>query len=133
MKRRHRPLLTMALVAASTLAAGALPVQAAAAEGPALAVDLTADRYPISPDIYGMNFADPTLLAELELPVDRWGGNATTRFNYLNDTSNRASDWFFENIPNEVADPSALPEGSTSNQFVEKDLAAGADTIMTVR
>ena len=32
--------------------------------------------------IYGMNFADEALAAELRLPVRRWGGNATTRYNW---------------------------------------------------
>src|SRR5512144_1894007 len=52
--------------------------QAASMAGPALAVDAAADQHPISPDIYGLNFADPKLAAELRLPVDRWGGNRTT-------------------------------------------------------
>lgn len=108
------------------------PTAAQAASGPALSVDMSAGQHPISRYIYGMNFADAALAKELNLPVDRWGGNATTRYNYLLDTANRASDWYFENIPNDVADPSALPDGSTADQFVEKDEAAGSDTIMTV-
>ena len=50
-------------------------------------VDAGAGRHPISPYIYGMNFADESLAAELRLPVRRWGGNATTRYNWQNDTS----------------------------------------------
>ncbi len=126
--RRSRP--TSALLAAI---AGLVmsPAHAHAADD-ALTVDPSADHHPISRDVYGMNFADAALAQELRLPVDRWGGNATTRYNYLNDTSNRASDWYFENIPNDVADPSKLPDGSSSDVFVEKDRAAGSDTIMTV-
>ena len=52
-----------------------------------------------------MNFADEALAAELRLPVRRWGGNATTRYNWQTDTSNHASDWYFENIPNDNAEP----------------------------
>ena len=52
-----------------------------------------------------MNFADEALAAELRLPVRRWGGNATTRYNWQNDTTNTGSDWYFENIPNDNADP----------------------------
>jgi hypothetical protein len=134
MQRRRRTPLRMAAVAAITAGTGiaALPAQARAADGPALAVDPTAGRHPISRYVYGINFADASLSKELKLPVDRWGGNATTRYNYLNDTSNRASDWYFENIPNDVSDPSALPDGSSADQFVEKDRAAGTKTIMTV-
>jgi hypothetical protein len=104
----------------------------AAGTGPALSVDVGADRHAISPYIYGMNFADEGLAAELHLPVRRWGGNATTRYNWQNDTSNRASDWYFENIPNTNPNPSQLPNGSASDQFVDQDRRTGAKTLLTV-
>src|SRR5207248_7449568 len=69
------------------------------AAGPALAVDGSADRHAISPDIYGLNFADSSLAAELALPVDRWGGNTTDTYNWRLHSSNLGNDWFFENIP----------------------------------
>lgn len=99
--------------------------------GPDLRVDASADRHPISPHIYGMNFADETLAAELRLPVRRRGGNAQTRYNWQNDTSNRASDWFFENIPNDNDNPDALPNGSDADRFVEQDRRTGSQTILT--
>ncbi|MBX7247329.1 MAG: hypothetical protein K1X53_17680, partial [Candidatus Sumerlaeaceae bacterium] len=43
--------------------------------GPALGVNAAASRKPISPYIYGMNFTDESLAAELRLPVRRRGGN----------------------------------------------------------
>jgi Glycoside hydrolase family 44 len=134
MQRSRRVPVRATAVAAIVVGAGAamVPAHARAADGPALVVDRTVDRHPISRYIYGINFADASLAKELGLPVDRWGGNATTRYNYRNDTSNRASDWYFENIPNEVSDPSALPDGSSADQFIEKDRAAGTKTIMTV-
>ncbi|MEO8605714.1 MAG: glycoside hydrolase family 44 protein [bacterium] len=100
--------------------------------GPALQIDAAAARHSISPYIYGMNFADEGLAAELRLPVRRWGGNATTRYNWQTDTSNRASDWYFENIPNDNANPGALPDGSSSDQFVESNRRVGADTLLTI-
>jgi hypothetical protein len=100
--------------------------------GPALQVNAAAGRRAISPFIYGMNFADEGLAAELRIPVRRWGGNATTRYNWRTDTSNRASDWYFENIPNDNANPAALPNGSSSDQFVESNLDAGAETLLTM-
>ncbi|SDY38601.1 Cellulose binding domain-containing protein [Micromonospora pattaloongensis] len=132
---RHRPVRTLAL--ASLLTAGATlvaatPAPARGAAAPALAVDVTADRHPISPHIYGMNFADEALADELDLPVRRWGGNATTRYHYRYDTTNRASDWFFENIAEANDAPEALPDGSTTDRFVEQDRRTGTDTILTV-
>jgi hypothetical protein len=132
MQCSRKVLVRATAVVAIVAGAGVTGVPAHAADGPALTVDPAAGRHPISRYIYGMNFADASLAKELKLPVDRWGGNATTRYNYRNDTSNRASDWYFENIPNDVSDPSALPDGSSADQFVEKDRAAGTKTIMTV-
>ena len=50
--------------------------------GPVLSIDAGAGRHPISDDIYGMNYADEDLAAELHLPVRRWGGNSTSRYNW---------------------------------------------------
>ncbi|MBQ0986229.1 cellulose binding domain-containing protein [Streptomyces sp. F63] len=109
-----------------------LPATAAAAVGPALTVDATAAGHSISPYIYGMNFADKDLASDLRLPVHRWGGNHTTRYNFRNDTTNRASDWYFENIPNDNPDPGSLPNGSETDRFVEQNRATGTQTILTV-
>lgn len=100
--------------------------------GPALSVDAAAERRPIPPLVYGMNFADESLARELRVPVNRWGGNATTRYNWQLDVSNRASDWFFENIPNDNAHPADLPDGSSSDRFVEANIAAGSQTLLTI-
>lgn len=100
--------------------------------GPQLSIDLTADRRPISPEIYGINYADETLATVLNLPVRRWGGNATTRYNWQNDTSNRASDWFFENIPEENEAPEQLPNGSSADRFVEQDRRTGTKSLLTM-
>lgn len=91
----------------------------------------TVQRF-ISPDIYGINFASEALARDLRLPVRRWGGNAVTRYNWQNDTSSRASDWFFENISNPNSNPGALPNGSSSDQFVEQDRRTGTKTIITI-
>ncbi len=109
----------------------ASPVAASAENGPALAVDVTAGRHAISRDIYGMNFASEDLAAALRLPVRRWGGNATTRYNYALDETNRGSDWFFENVPGN-ADPAGLPNGSETDTFVDQDRRTGTDSILTV-
>ncbi|MEP7356236.1 MAG: glycoside hydrolase family 44 protein, partial [Anaerolineales bacterium] len=100
--------------------------------GPALSVNAAAGLHSISPDIYGLNFADPALAADIDLPVNRWGGNATTRYNWQLDISNRASDWFFENIDNDNAQPEQLPNGSASDQFVDQNAATGSATLLTV-
>ena len=87
--------------AASTLAAGLAAPSAvlAASPGPALAVNGGADHRPISPYIYGMNFASAGLANQLDLPVDRWGGNTTDTYNWKIGSSDTGNDYYFENIP----------------------------------
>jgi hypothetical protein len=99
---------------------------------PALYIDAAADRHAINPHIYGMAFASSELARDLRLPVNRWGGNATTRYNYRLDVSNRAADWFFQNIPNDVANVALLPRGSAADAFVRDNRANGSDTLMVM-
>lgn len=97
-----------------------------------LQVDANAGLRAISPEIYGLNFADPALAADIRLPVNRWGGNATTRYNWQNDTSNRASDWYFENIPADNPNPGNLPNGSSADQFISDNRATNTQTLLTI-
>lgn len=95
-------------------------------------VDPTADRRPVSRMIYGVNFASASALARVGYPVQRWGGNATTRYSWQDDVSNRASDWFFYNIPDDNPAPQNLPHGSSADRFIDAARAAGAEPIITV-
>jgi PKD repeat protein len=97
-----------------------------------LSIDAGAERHPIRPGIYGMNFADEQLASDLRLSVRRRGGNSTSRYNWQNDTYNTGSDWYFENIREDTPDSSALPDGSAADLFVEQDRRTGAKTILTV-
>jgi len=87
-----------AVLSLAVLAFAGVPALAAAVPGPALTVDATAVGHEISPGIYGMNGADPALAAELDLPVDRWGGNDKERYNWRIATKNTGRDYFFENV-----------------------------------
>lgn len=98
--------------------------------GPALGVDTSRDRRPISPYIYGMANPDPALFQELSLPMSRWGGNQTTTYNWRIDTYNTGFDWYFENISQ--SSPESLPNGSSVNQFIERSLAAGTKPLITM-
>jgi hypothetical protein len=106
----------------------------AAEPGPRLSIDASAPGWGISPYIYGVNFGPEENIAayfqELAIPVRRWGGNATTRYNWKLDASNRAADWYFENLPD--SDGANLPDSSVFNRFHEQDVATGVDTIVTV-
>ncbi len=103
---------TAALVAATlgvptigaTAPAGAAPaydeaaVPAKAAKGPKLTVDLKKGKHRISPLIYGVNFAEPGFAKDVDLPVNRWGGNSTETYNWQVRGANHGLDWFFENF-----------------------------------
>jgi hypothetical protein len=104
-----------------------------AVAGPSLAIDVGASRHAISDDIYGINLLEDEVLAkELRLPVRRWGGNATTRYNWQNDTTNVGFDWYFENIAQDNPNPATLPDGSAADRFVEKNKRTSTRSLMTV-
>lgn len=100
------------------------PTSPPAVTGPSISVDAAANRHPISTDIYGINWADETLAADLRLPVNRWGGNSTTRYNWQNNTHNTGSDWYFENIVRGADD--------TSDQFVQRNNRTNTASLITV-
>ena len=102
----------------------------AASAGPALSVDAGQPTHPIDPLIYGMNFFSLDGKAEKAsgMTVDRFGGDATSRYNYVLDTTNSASDWFFENSTGTTGQQET---GQFNTQFLA-DRAAGVKTMNTV-
>ena len=95
-------------------------------------IDPAADRRPVSRLVYGVNFASAEALARVGYPVQRWGGNATTRYSWQDDVSNRANDWFFYNVPDDNPSPQELPHGSSADRFIDQARAAGAEPLITV-
>src|SRR5581483_10063610 len=106
------------------------------ASGGSLAVDVAADNHPISPYVYGMSFADPTLAAQIALPLDRNGGNTTDTYNWKTDTWNTGADWYFENIPgcwNDADGWCASPPPDPSTRYragIQADRDVGAKTLL---
>ncbi len=85
---------------------------AMAQTGPALSIDANANRHPISPDVYGINFywslpdpTDPSFPAaaaaaqSIRATARRWGGDTTSTYHWQLDVANIANDWFFEELP----------------------------------
>jgi hypothetical protein len=99
------------------------PTPPSPTSGPALSVDAAADRHAISPYIYGINHASEELAIAVRLPVRRWGGNSTSRFNWEIDVHNTGSDWYFENIPD-------TPD--TVDSIVEQDRRTGTESLLTM-
>jgi sugar lactone lactonase YvrE len=92
-------------------------------------VDLNQARKPISPYIYGLNFATESFANELNLPLRRWGGNLTTRYNWQTGNTNHGSDWFFHN--NAAFDP-YTGAAQTAEQWIAENQSTGAKSLLTL-
>jgi hypothetical protein len=105
-----------------------LPLPASAQNPPVtISVDANANRRPINPGIYGVAHATTAQLLDLNSPVNRNGGNNTTRYNWQLNADNRGSDWYFQSI----ADSSAAA-GGRGDSFVAGARAANAMPMLTV-
>jgi hypothetical protein len=105
--------------------AAAISLQAQAAI--TIAVDVSANRHPINPNIYGVAHATTAELSDLNSPLNRNGGNNTTRYNWQLNADNRGNDWYYESI----ADASATP-GERGDTFVASSRAANAQAMLTI-
>lgn len=117
-----------------TIALGCLASFAAAAQQapPTLAVDASASVHPISPYVYGINeYADNGLASIMRIPLRRFGGDATTSYNWQIDVSNSAADWYFINGAQYSGTPS-LPNGSSFDLFHEGNLQTGTLSLGTI-
>jgi len=94
----------------------------ATASGPALTVDVGTPTNPsenphtISPYVYGVNgYGMDSTSEKIANPgLVRWGGDATSRYNYQNNMTNSASDWYFENF---LGGGTMFPNASSSSNF----------------
>jgi hypothetical protein len=103
----------------------------ALAQNPAttINVDVSLNRHPIHPNIYGIAYGDARDMATLNAPLNRWGGNATSRYNWQIDAHSAAADWYFETY----SDGSGTPGGS-ADAFVATTRSAhnGAEPMFTI-
>src|SRR5207249_11928343 len=89
--------------------------------------DATVNRHPINPNIYGVAHATTTQLNDLNCPLNRNGGNNTTRYNWNLNADNRGSDWYFESI----GDTSSAA-GERGDTFISNAKAAGAQAMVSI-
>jgi hypothetical protein len=106
----------------------ALPLHAAAQDAQVVInVDAAAGLRPINPQIYGVAYGNAATLRDLNVTLNRQGGNNTSRYNWQLNADNRGNDWYFESI----GDVSATP-GERGDGFFAMSRTAGAQAMLTV-
>lgn len=73
--------------------AGLLAATSAFAQTVTVNVDASAGRHAINPEVYGVAHADAASLADLNVPLNRYGGNNTSRYNWQQNADKRGFDW----------------------------------------
>ncbi len=110
---------------ANSTSVSATPVSSSASVH--VTVDVLTDRHPISPYVYGGAYPqNASTITDSGLSVVRWGGNATSTYNWQLQTDNADNDWYFEDFNySEIGD-------SDSAKFIEDVKAAGSNPLMTM-
>jgi hypothetical protein len=93
-----------------------------------ITVDAAANRRPINPLIYGVNFAGSNDLRAMNVPLNRSGGNGTSRYNWKTNASNHASDWYFQSLEQEGGSAA----GAAGDRFIRQSVDGGADPMITI-
>jgi hypothetical protein len=90
-------------------------------------IDALTNRHSISTYIYGCAYPkDAPTISDGGLTVVRWGGNATSRYNWKTFTYNAANDWYFEDFGyTEIGD-------ADSSKYIQDVKAAGSNPLMTM-
>jgi hypothetical protein len=111
--------------------AAAMAPRASGQTAPTLTVDAAGNPHPISPDIYGLaNYGlDANFAKEIQVPNIRWGGDATTRYNWQVDSSNAGFDWYFMGGNGETT---VTPSGSADTMINTYKAASNAKTLLTI-
>ncbi|HLA78983.1 MAG TPA: glycoside hydrolase family 44 protein [Vicinamibacteria bacterium] len=106
---------------------GLLAAVSALAQTVTVNVDTSAGRRAINPEIYGVAHADAASLTDLTVPLNRYGGNNTSRHNWLQNADNRGFDWYFESVPLGPGTP-----GEEADTFIATSRQGGAEPMMTI-
>src|SRR5579864_2187567 len=90
-------------------------------------IDALGNRHAISPYVYGGSYPkDAPTITDSGLTVVRWGGNATSRYNWKTFTNNAAADWYFEDFGYaEIGDGDSV-------KYIQDVKAAGSNPLMTM-
>ncbi|HVV49800.1 MAG TPA: glycoside hydrolase family 44 protein [Polyangia bacterium] len=96
-----------------------------------IVVDASSQLTPISPAIYGVTFNSDDSMKVAGL--NRWGGDATSSYNWKIDVSNSGGDWNCANYKGRFTSPTPDASlSSSSDQFVHYNMGQHVDTLMTI-
>jgi hypothetical protein len=92
-----------------------------------VAIDALSNRHAISKYVYGGAYPqDAPTITDSGLSVVRWGGDATSRYNWKLFTYNSANDYYFEDFGySEIGDTDSV-------KYIEDVKAAGSNPLMTM-
>jgi hypothetical protein len=90
-------------------------------------LDVLTNRHPISSYVYGGAYPqDASTITDSGMTVVRWGGNATSRYNWKTFTYNAANDWYYEDFGyTEIGD-------GDSAKYIRDVKAAGSNPLFTM-
>lgn len=90
-------------------------------------IDVFSNRHAISPYVYGGAYPkDAATITDSGMTVVRWGGNATSRYNWKTKTYNAANDWYYEDFGySEIGD-------TDSAKYITDVKAAGSNPLITM-
>ncbi len=93
-------------------------------------IDVLTNRHTISPFAYGGSYpTSPASVTDSGLSVVRWGGNATSTYNWKLKTYNADNDWYFEDFN---ANGFGNNTDGDSIQFITDVKGAGSHPLMTM-
>ncbi|MCM3881571.1 MAG: hypothetical protein ND807_15795 [Vicinamibacterales bacterium] len=95
--------------------------------GVSINVDTAVGRHAINPNVYGVAHATTAQLNDLNTPLNRNGGNNTTRYNWQLNADNRGNDWYFQSIGD-----SSATAGERGDTFIANARSAGAQPMLTI-
>jgi fibronectin type 3 domain-containing protein len=98
--------------------------------GTTVSINVLANRHAISPFIYGGSYPqDAAHVTDSGLSVVRWGGDATSTYNWQLQTNNSANDYYYEDYASE-----GFSNGSdaSSTQFITDVENAGSHPLITM-
>ena len=90
-------------------------------------VDAASNRHAINPNVYGVAHASTAQLNDLNSPLNRNGGNNTSRYNWQLNADNRGNDWYYESI----GDSSSVA-GERGDTFIFNSKSANAQAMLTI-